>query len=134
MEDYVKKRAFFFVIGITVIALLFALGACPTDNGNTEPGPEVFPGNPTGRASGTAPGYHGDVTVEISMENGWITTVTVDGPEESPGIGLVAVQRAPDIIKAKNSVDIDVINGATLTTNAIKAAGQKAINEIIDAQ
>jgi fumarate reductase flavoprotein subunit len=131
MEDHVKKRALFFVIGI---AVLFALGACPTASDNTESRAEAFPGNPTGRASGTAPGYHGDVTVEITMENGWITTVTVAGPEESPGIGLVAVERAPDIIKAKNSVDIDVIAGATLTTDAIKAAGRQAINKIINAQ
>jgi uncharacterized protein with FMN-binding domain len=55
-------------------------------------------------------------------------------PEESPGVGAVAVQRAPDVIKTKNSVDIDVIAGATLTTNAIKEAGQKAIDEIISAK
>jgi hypothetical protein len=80
----VKKQVLFFVIGVITIALLFVLGACPVDNnGYSNSGPDAFPDNPTGSASGTAPGYHGDVTVEITMEDGWITKVTIDGPEES---------------------------------------------------
>jgi fumarate reductase flavoprotein subunit len=130
----VKNRILFPVFGVMVIALLFTLGGCSTaDTEDTSSKAKPFPGNPSGKDSGRAAGYHGFVDVEITMVDGWITQVTVLGPEESPGVGAVAVELAPAEIKKKNSVDIDVLASATLTTNAIKEAGQQAIDKILAA-
>jgi fumarate reductase flavoprotein subunit len=123
------------VFEIVIIALLFVFGGCSTDDSsdNSNAG-QPFPGSPTGHDSGSANGYDGLVTVEITMDKGWIIDVKVDGPRESAGIGASAVQQAPAVIKEKNSVDIDTLSGATFTTNAIKKAGQEAIDKIIAAQ
>lgn len=120
------------VFGITAIALLFVLCACPTDASNdTGTKAQPFPGNPSGTGSGSADGYHGVVTVEITMEDGWITEAKVEGPDETPGIGAVAVAQARAEIKAKNSVDIDIRSGASYTSRAIIKAGKEALEKII---
>jgi hypothetical protein len=68
------------------------------------------------------------------MENGYITGVTIDAPGETPSIGGVAVARAPGIIKQNNSADIEALSGASVTTRAISAAGQAAIDKILAGQ
>jgi fumarate reductase flavoprotein subunit len=125
----------FFISFITVV-LLFVLGGCDADNSSNSniDEPEPFSGNPSGTGSGSIYGYGGFVSVDITMVDGWITEVIVTGPNESDGIGKVAVAKAPDIIKQKNSVDIDTLAGASVTTTAIQKAGQQAIAEIIAAQ
>jgi major membrane immunogen (membrane-anchored lipoprotein) len=133
LEKHVKNRKLFFIFGIIAIALMFVLGACsadPADDSGSGPGP--FPGNPSGKDTGSAWGFHDYVYVEITMTDGWITEVNIDA-DESPGVGAVAVDKAPAIIIAKNSVNIDVLAGATLTTTAIKTAGNEAIDKIIAA-
>jgi uncharacterized protein with FMN-binding domain len=135
LEKQVKKRILFIALGITAFALLSVLGGCPVED--TEKTPpytaEPFPGNPSGKESGRANGYHGYVDVEITMENGWITEAKVEGPGESPGVGAVAIEQAPEEIKKRNSVEIDTLAEASITTKAIKAAGKEAIEKILAA-
>jgi fumarate reductase flavoprotein subunit len=92
--------------------------------------PAVPIGNATGSAQGTAPGFGGDVTVSITMAGGFITDVKVVGDMETPTIGGLAIARAPGIIKRNNSAAVDTISGASVTTSAISAAAQEAINKI----
>jgi fumarate reductase flavoprotein subunit len=88
-------------------------------------------GNATGSASGTAPGFGGDITVTVTMADGFITDVQVVGDAETPTIGGVALTRAPGIIKKYNSAQIDTISGATVTSGGISAAAQAAIDKIV---
>ncbi|GHV35190.1 hypothetical protein AGMMS4952_27550 [Spirochaetia bacterium] len=133
------KKQTLFILGIAVIALLFGLSGCPTDDDTpTTNGPAPFEGKPSGRDSGTFWGYSSDITVEITMEDGYITlvTITTSGGEghESPGIGQVLVERAPDLIKTQNSIDAVSSATCTYTRDAIKTAGQQAIDKIKAAQ
>jgi succinate dehydrogenase/fumarate reductase flavoprotein subunit len=102
----------------------------PTADSNTV----AIAGNPSGIATASAHGYAGTVTVTIIIDAGYITTVVITGPGESPDIGAKAIEAAPAIIKSKNSFDIDTISGASFTCSAIISAGQVAINKIKTSQ
>jgi fumarate reductase flavoprotein subunit len=124
----VKNRVLRLILG----TVLLILGACPTGD-SSGGGPDPFPGNPSGTDTGFHWGYEGNVYVTITMVNGYITEVDIEGEHESQNFGQNAIERAPAIIIAKNSVDIDTLSGATATSNAIKQAGQKAIDKILAA-
>jgi uncharacterized protein with FMN-binding domain len=87
-------------------------------------------GNKTGTETRSAQGFGGSVSVTLTMDSGIITDVKISGPNESVGYGLSAIEQAPELIKEKNSFEIDTLSGATLTTNAIKDAGKAALEAI----
>jgi Na+-transporting NADH:ubiquinone oxidoreductase subunit NqrC len=74
------------------------------------------------------------------MADGWITAVTLSGPDESNGLGAVLVDPelglGPKIVEF-NTLEldnlVDGISGASITYNGIKEACQAAIDEIIAA-
>jgi fumarate reductase flavoprotein subunit len=88
-------------------------------------------GNATGTASATTAGFGGDITVTITMADGYITDVQIVGDAETPTVGSVAITRAPRIIKKNNSGLLDVISGASITSAAISTAAQEAIDKIV---
>ncbi len=76
-----------------------------------------------GTYSGTAAGYHGDITVTTKIgENGKIADIAVGENEETEGIGSVAIEKLPQMIIDEQSLDIDVVAGATLTSSGILSA------------
>ena len=87
-------------------------------------------GGPSGSATASAPGFGGDVTVTITLENGKITKVDADGPEETDGIGSRALLQLPAQIVQRNSTGINAISGATVTSKAILDAAKAAKDQI----
>lgn len=76
-----------------------------------------------GSYKGTAKGFHGDLTVTTQVGNkGEIVNITVDDNEETEGVGTVAIEKIPEYIKASQSLDVDLIAGATVTSNSIISA------------
>jgi uncharacterized protein with FMN-binding domain len=90
-----------------------------------EPAP-VEPGEPV-RSTGRSVGKNGDVVVEVVSDRAKIHEVTVTEQHETPGVGTVAVEWMPGRIVEANSVDVDAVTGATVTSDAIKAAVLKAL-------
>ena len=81
--------------------------------------------------TGTATGMDGDVTVEVVVNDGVIESVTVTEQQETPGVGTLAVDQLPEKIVAANGTEgVDVIAGATVTSNAIL----KAVNIALGAE
>ena len=78
-------------------------------------------------ATGTAKGFGGDVTVTVTVTDGVITEVVAEGPNETEGIGSKAIEALPAQIVESNSLNLDVISGATFTSNAILEAAAAAI-------
>jgi fumarate reductase flavoprotein subunit len=91
-------------------------------------------GSASGSATATANGFGGEVTVSVTMADGYITAVTITAPGETPSMGGIAVARAPDIMIKNNTADIDALSGATVTTRAISTAAQAAIDQITAGQ
>ena len=74
-------------------------------------------------------GFGGDVTVTVTFEDGKITDVQAEGKEETESVGGKALESLPGEIVKANSADVDVISGATFTSNAIITATKAAIAE-----
>ena len=78
----------------------------------------------------TKPGVFGeDVVVEIVADADEIYSVAVVQNNETQGIGSMAVEQLPAKIVAAQSVEIDGVAGATMTSNAIKTAVAAALAE-----
>ena len=84
----------------------------------------------SGQAKGSAQGFGGQVSVALTLKNGIIENAVVTGSAETAGIGADAVARAGKIIVNANSVEIDTISGASVTSNAIKEAGHAALDQL----
>ena len=80
----------------------------------------------SGPLTGTADGFMGPITVEVTMDGDTITGVTVvSNSESAPG---TALEDIPAAIVAANSPDVDIVAGATYTSNGIINAVKNAIS------
>lgn len=85
----------------------------------------------SGSATATAQGKGGDVEVTVTVESGKITAVDIKGDNETPTIGGVAIDEMPQQIIDAQGFDVEGVAGATLTSDAIREAGQAAYDEIM---
>ena len=82
-----------------------------------------------------AQGNNGPVTVEVSVENGAVTAVTVTEHSETAGICDTPISKIPAAIVEGQTLNVDVVSGATNTSNAILNAVAAALTEAgIDAE
>ena len=77
----------------------------------------------------TVKGRNADITVETTIEGGKIAKVEVTKQEETKEVAGAALTDVPAAIVAANSVDVDGVTGATVTSDAIKLAVSNAIKE-----
>lgn len=75
-----------------------------------------------GTYEGSAPGYHGDVLVEVTVDDGGAITDIAVIHDETEGIGTVAADRISERVMESQSLDVDAVAGATVTVDAILAA------------
>lgn len=79
--------------------------------------------------TGVADGFKGPVEVEVTVSQGSITKVVVTDQMETPFIAKNAIEQIPEAIIMAQSWEVDVVSGATITSNAIKAAVEEALTE-----
>ncbi|NYB72996.1 FMN-binding protein [Sedimentibacter hydroxybenzoicus DSM 7310] len=84
-------------------------------------------GGDTETLKGSAQGYGGEVTVTVMVNGEDIVSVEVMGEKETPGVGTNAIEQLPEKIEEADSTDVEAISGATVTSNAIKEAVDKAL-------
>ncbi|MBQ3155781.1 MAG: FMN-binding protein [Clostridia bacterium] len=77
--------------------------------------------------TGTAEGYGGPLTVAVTMNGTDITKVQITQHTETEGVGTRAIDALPAAIEKADSIDVDSVSGATVTSNAIKEAVSSAI-------
>ncbi len=91
-------------------------------------GPTLAEEFKAGTYSAEARGFGGIVTAAVTVaEDKSIESVDVEGPDETPNLGAVAVERLPAKIVAAQSTQIDGVTGATITSNAIFQAVDTAL-------
>lgn len=78
---------------------------------------------------GEAQGFGGPIVAEVTIQGGKITDVKVTGEKETPNLGAVAVETLPGKILDAQSLNVDVVSGATVSSNAIFAAVTAALAE-----
>ncbi|MCR5576129.1 MAG: ammonia-forming cytochrome c nitrite reductase subunit c552 [Oscillospiraceae bacterium] len=76
---------------------------------------------------GVAAGRNGDVKVEVVADDTMIYQIKVTDHQETDGIGTNAVEQMPGAIFEAQSLSVDATSGATLTSDAIKAAVLNAL-------
>lgn len=82
-----------------------------------------------GTFAGSATGRNGEVAVEVDVSTNRIEAVRIVKSTETPGIGSLATDALPAAIVAAQSPNVDVVSGATITSDAIKAAVSKALEK-----
>lgn len=80
-----------------------------------------------GTYTATAAGLKGDVVVEVTFSEDFIESVEVKEHSETDGIGSLAVDSLPSEIVETQSLGIDAVAGATMTSNAIFAAVEDCV-------
>ena len=70
-----------------------------------------------------------DVSVTITFENGVATEVTVDTSGETAGIGKELGEKFAAAIKEGNTPNVDIVSGATLTSNAVRKAAASCFEQ-----
>lgn len=78
-----------------------------------------------GTYEGTATGM-GEVSVKLTIEGGKITAAEVVGEGETEGLGSPVIEAAKEEIVA-NQGHIEVVSGATVTSDAVNAAIDAAL-------
>lgn len=123
-ESNMKKNIFL------VAGLALVLAACgnsaekPAEENAEAPAAEET-AEKTGTA--TAAGYGGDIKLTVTMEGDTIKDIVVDEHSESEGIGADALPELVEAAKEANSAEIDNVSGATVTSEAFKAALKDAM-------
>ncbi len=105
-----KKRIFALVSAVVIIAIMVIT---QQNRGTAITG------------TGTADGFGGKdaITVTISLKDGKIASVNAQGPKETDGIGSVAIQKMPEEMIRTNTINVDGVTGATVSsTGILKAA------------
>ena len=80
-----------------------------------------------GTYTGEADGFGGVLKVEVTVDANAVTSITVTEQSETDGVGSKAIEALPDAIVKANSVEVDDISGATVSSGAIKAAVKAAL-------
>ena len=78
---------------------------------------------------GTAPGRNDDITVTVVADQEKIYQIRVDDHKETDSIGSEAIKKLPAKIFQAQSLKVDAISGATISSNGIKNAIISALDE-----
>lgn len=106
---------------VSALALSMSIGAAASAEALEESA--YVPGTYTA----TAAGLKGDVVVEVTFSEDAIESVEVKEHSETDGIGSLAVDSLPGEIVETQSLAIDGVSGATMTSNAIFAAVEDCV-------
>lgn len=91
--------------------------------------PEAQGNYKDGVYEGTGKGNNGDIKVEVKVEGGNITAITLKEHGETEGIYEAAEKNVvADIIKTQNA-EVDAVSGATNTSNGIMEAVANALKD-----
>ena len=77
----------------------------------------------------SAPGRNGDVTVRVVADEERIYQIKVLEHKETDGIGSEAIKRLPGSIFQAQSLKVDAVTGATISSDAIKTAVITALQD-----
>ena len=77
--------------------------------------------------TGKAPGFHGDIVVEITVEGEVITDIQVTEHSETENIGEAALPALVRQALDNQTIMVDTVAGATVTSNGFCAAMKEAV-------
>lgn len=108
------------ILASMVLACVLFLTACGGSATTTDKGV-------SGSFTGTAKGMGGDVSVTLTLTDNVITDCTATGDDETAGIGTPVIEQFPAKVVEGNTINIDSISGATITSTAFVEAAKAAL-------
>lgn len=117
-KDFLKGTA----AGALSIAAAGLLGSGTVVFADEEKG-KYIPGTYTA----TAQGLESEVTVTMTFDETSITDVVIDVSGETKDIGAAIGDTMKEAILSAQSADVDAVSGASITSNAVKAAANDCI-------
>lgn len=83
-----------------------------------------------GTYTATEAGFGGDITVTVKVaEDGKIESIEVDAPDETPALGGAAAPEVAKSIVDNQSLAVDTVSGATVSSTAVITAVTSALTE-----
>lgn len=82
-----------------------------------------------GTYTATAQGMNGEVTVSVTFDNSSIKKITIDKHQETVGISDAAIKQIPEQIIKMQSLAVDTVSGASVTSKAILSAVSSAVEQ-----
>ena len=117
-------------LGIYLAILAVFVGVYALTKAMNKPAPIVGTGHYTpGTYTGVGPGKNGDITVEVTVNENTIQSVKVVSHDETPGLSDGAIQDIPAAIVSTQSLGVDSVSGATVSSEGIVAAVADAITK-----
>ncbi len=106
--------------GIFPLCFLFVMGTAIAQEGNFK----------AGTYSAARQGIGGDVTVTLDIDaQGKVLKSTIDAPDETPEVGGEAAIELAKAMTEKQSIQVDGVSGATMTSEAVKEASEDAYSQ-----
>lgn len=112
--------------GLVILLLclsLFTFAGCGDDGGGGDSDPLMRPGE----YEVTWPGFEHDFTIKVAVDEYSILSITIVAQQESTGIGARALPIVSHSIVELQSVEVDGMSGATITSNELKLAVREAL-------
>lgn len=104
------------ILGLTTIMSVSLVGCGSKDAGYED-----------GTYKGVGEGHGGDIEVSVTVDGGKISAVDVVSQNETEGLADPALEEVPAAIVEKNSTNVDVVAGATYTSEGIMNAVDNAL-------
>lgn len=111
---------------LLAVTMLFTLVGC-SKQPNAEPANNADPAYKAGTYTGTAAGRNGEVNVEVTFSDTKIESIKVTNHSETEGISDAAINNIPEEVVKAQSLAVDTISGATITSDAILLAIEDAV-------
>ena len=123
--------------GVMICGVAQFMGGCgnvqtpaPAAEPSAEAQPAAASGSYTpGTYSASEMGFAGNVTVTITAAADKITDVVIEGPDETPDKGGVAMEQLKPLLLEAQSDQVDAVSGATITSDAVKKAFAAALEQ-----
>lgn len=110
---------------LLAMVMMLSLVACKSTSSSSEStAADKFT---AGTYEGTAKGYGGDLNVTVTLGASQIEKIEVGENKETSGIGSIAIEKLPAAIISNQSLAVDTISGATLTSNGLLEAVSVAL-------
>ena len=82
-----------------------------------------------GTYTASAAGFHGDITLDVTVDEQSIVSVEIVEQSETEGIGAAALPVLAQAVVDNQTIGVDSVAGATVTSTAFKAAMEDALTQ-----
>lgn len=117
-----KIRGIFSILAMIVCIILFV--SCSNVRNKYEDG-EYY---------GEGQGHHSIIKVKVNVAKNKISDIKILEEEEIPGLKEIVYEKLPKKMKNKNTWEVDVVSGATLTSDGLIDAVEDALKNAVISQ